>query len=76
MLRGRKKQFKQLRHKQSEVKKGPKSTKNLSSQWKNLERGRDKMKKREQRALEKKLVTRSLIWLILLGEINFNTETS
>ena len=42
----------------------------------NLERGRDKMKKQEQRAVEKKLVTRSLIWLILLGEINFNTKTS
>ena len=34
------------------------------------------MKKQEQRAVEKKLVTGSLIWLILTGEINYNRETS
>ena len=34
------------------------------------------MKKKEWRAVEKKSVIGSLIWLILLGEINYNTETS
>ena len=32
--------------------------------------------KQEQRAVEKKLVNGSLIWLILTGEINYNRETS
>ena len=30
---------------------------------------------RKQREANKKLVTGSLIWLILLGEINYNTKT-
>ena len=34
------------------------------------------MKKKEQRVVEKRLVTGSLIWLILPGEINYSTETS
>ena len=37
-------------------------------------RKRKEMKKR--RAANKNLVTGSLIWLILLGEINYSTETS
>ena len=41
-----------------------------------LEKGREEMKKKEQRAVEKKLVTGSLIWLILPEEINYSTETS
>ena len=48
--------------------------KNCSGQWKNLGRGKEEMKK--WRAANKKLVTRSLIWLILLGKINYSTETS
>ena len=47
---------------------------NLSRQWKNLGRGKEEMKK--QRAVNKKLVTGSLTWLILLGETSYNTETS
>ena len=76
MLRVRKKLFKPLGQKQGEVKKGLKSTENLSSQWKNLERGREEMKKQEQRVVKKKLMTGSLIWLILPEEINYSTETS
>ena len=34
------------------------------------------MKKKEHRAVEEKLVTGYLIWIILLGEINYSTETS
>ena len=76
MLRGRKKQFKPRKQKQEEVKKGLKQTENLSSQWKNPERGREEMKKQKKREVEKKLVIRSLIWLIFPGEINYNKETS
>ena len=34
------------------------------------------MKRQEQRAVKKKLVTRSLIWLMSPGRINCSTETS
>ena len=34
------------------------------------------MKKQEQRVVEKKLASGSLIWLILPGEIFYSTETS
>ena len=48
--------------------------KNLSRQRKNLLKGNEEMRKK--REANKKLVTGSLIWLILLGEINYNTDTS
>ena len=47
---------------------------NLSKQWKSIGRGKEEMKKR--RAANKKLVTRSLTWLIFLGETSYNIETS
>ena len=74
MMSWRMKQFKPLRQKQGKVKKGLRSTKNLSRQLKNIGRGKEEMKK--HRAMNKKLVTGSLIWLILFREINYNTETS
>ena len=47
---------------------------NLSRQWKSLGRGKKEMKK--QRTMNKKLVTGSLTWRILHGEISYSTETS
>ena len=48
--------------------------KNLSRQWKNLERGKEEMKK--QRAANKKLVIGSRIWPMSHGRTNCGTKTS
>ena len=49
-------------------------TKILSRQWKILEREKEEIKK--QKLANKRLVTGSLTWRILLGEISYSTETS
>ena len=46
----------------------------LSRKWKNLEREKEEIKK--QRLVNKRLATGSLTWRILLGETDYNTETS